>query len=122
VRLTRTPLAGLARDAPFLVSTIFMVETIFDADQNRFKTVLTGRLLTTRIAYTVLFTVPRQRNAPERRLALLLPLITMLGGSNLVVYFRLSSRPEQEFATDGVMRCAQDPPVPCDLWLGCNWL
>ena len=35
--ITRTPLAELARDAPFLVSTIFMVDTIFDADQNRFK-------------------------------------------------------------------------------------
>jgi len=40
----RTPLTDPARDAPFLVSTIFIVDTIFGGVQNRFKTVFTGRL------------------------------------------------------------------------------
>jgi hypothetical protein len=44
VRLTRTPLAEPARDPPFLVSTIFIVDTIFGYDQNQFKTVLSGRV------------------------------------------------------------------------------
>ena len=44
VRLTRTPLAELARNVSFLVSTIFIVDTIFDGGQNRIKTVLGGRL------------------------------------------------------------------------------
>jgi hypothetical protein len=42
VRLTRTPPANAGRDARFLVSTIFMVDTIFGADHNQFKTVLPG--------------------------------------------------------------------------------
>ena len=44
MRFTRTPLTAPARNASFLVSTIFIVDTIFDRDQLPFKTVLAGRL------------------------------------------------------------------------------
>ena len=40
VRLMRTPLTEPVCPVVFLVSTFFIVDTIFGGDQNRFKTVL----------------------------------------------------------------------------------
>ena len=46
VRLTRTPSVDPDLNAAFLVSTIFMVDTIFASAQHLLKTVLPGRLQT----------------------------------------------------------------------------
>ena len=44
MRLTRTPVLESVRKADFLVSTIFIVDTIFRGPYQSIKTVLAGRL------------------------------------------------------------------------------
>jgi Integrase core domain len=54
----------------------------------------------------------RQRNAPERTPSLLLPLITTLGGSNVVAYFRLRSPPDMNSPrTSSAWRTQQQRPL-----------